>query len=139
MNFIQIILSALKGKREEKQEILIIDNRFHSLEFMKNALCRSYKVLIAQDNDEAISRATLYKPSMIILNCRLYKETTLDLCTLFRKFYEIKDIPILIIAAKEDNSQIAEFYTHKIEGFLIEPYSKKELLNLIRTTFLDRR
>lgn len=138
MNLVEKILSVIKGNKEEKKEILIIDNRFHSLEFLKNALCQRYKILIAQDKDEGISRARLYRPSMIIMNSKLNKDSTLDLCALFRKFYEIKNVPILMITAKGDDSKIAEFYTYKIEGFLIEPFSKGELLNQVRTIFLDR-
>ncbi|MDE2232311.1 MAG: response regulator [Candidatus Omnitrophica bacterium] len=133
------ILSFIKGDKNEKQEILLIDHRFQSLEFLKNALCRRYKVLIAQDKEEAISRARLYKPSMIILNCRLHKEATLDLCASFRKFYEIKNVPILIIAQEAETGKIAEFYTHEIDGVLMEPFTRKELLRQIQAAFLDRR
>jgi DNA-binding response OmpR family regulator len=121
------------------KEILIIDNRFKSLEFLKNALCRRYKILIAQDRDEGLIRARLYTPSLIILNCMLYKETTLNLCAALREFYETKNIPILVIAEKGNDSRIAEFYAYKIDGILVEPFSKKVILNQVETAFLDRK
>ena len=132
-------VSIIKGDQSKKQEILIIDNRFHSLEFLKNALCRQYRVLIAQDKDEGFCKARLYTPSMIILNIRLNKEETLSLCVALRKLHETKDIPILMIAEKGSDSNITEFYIHKIEGFLIEPFSKREILSQVQTALLERK
>ncbi|MDE2028278.1 MAG: response regulator [Candidatus Omnitrophica bacterium] len=139
MSFIEKILSVVRGKKEEKKGILVIDNRFLSLEFLKNVLCRRYEVLIAQDKEEGLSKALFQKPNLIILNSKLKKERTLDLCRGLRIPDETKNIPILIIAEKGDDSKVAEFYVHKIEGFLMEPFSKRELLNQVRAIFLDRR
>jgi response regulator RpfG family c-di-GMP phosphodiesterase len=139
MNFIEGILSVINRHKKEKQEILVIDNRFQSLEFLKNTLCRHYKVLIAQDKEEGLTRARLNTPALIILNCKLYKESTLDVCALLRKFYETQKIPVVMIAEKGSEPKISEFYAYKIDGFLKEPFSKKMILNQIQTAFLDRR
>lgn len=139
MNFIEKILSIIKVTKKEKREILLIDSRFQSLEFLKNILCRKYKVLIAQDKDEGLTKARLYTPSLIILNTRLYKEGTLDLCAALRKFYETKNIPILMIAEKADDATIAEFQKHKIEGFLVEPISKQEIIVEVKVALNPRR
>lgn len=106
---------------------------------MKNTLCRKYKVLIAQDKDEGLAKARLYKPALIILNTRLYKEGTLDLCAALRTIYETKNIPILMIAGKADDSTIEEFQKHKIEGFLVEPISKQEILVEVKVALNPRK
>lgn len=129
----------IKATKKEKQEILLVDSRFQSLEFLKNTLCRKYRVLIAQDKDEGLTRARLYTPSLIILNSRLYKTGTLDLCAALRNFYETKDIPILMITEKADDRTIAEFQKHKIEGFLVEPISKQEIIVEVKTALNPRK
>jgi len=137
LRVINYIMSIIKV-RKEKKEVLIIENRFQSLEFMKNALCHRYRSLIAQDKEEGLTKARLYTPSLIILNIRLYKEGTLSLCAALRSFYETRNIPILMIADKADDSSIKEFDKYKIEGFLIEPFSKQEILVEVKLALLRR-
>ena len=134
----QRILSTLNGLKKKKQQILVIENRFKTLEFFKNTLSKQYDLLIAQDKEEGLNRARINKPAMIILNNKLHKEGTLSLCADLREIHETKNIPILMIAERADDSTIKEFYEHKIEGFLIEPFVKQEILVEIKLAFNKR-
>ena len=133
----KIFIRTIRKIPEKK--ILIIENRFHSLEFLNRVLSGKYIVLIAQDKDEGLNKAQSDKPDLIILNSKLNKERTLRLFVSLRNIDEMKNTPVLIIAEKEDDSNVAEFYVQKIEGFIFEPYSKKEILGQIQLAFNDRK
>lgn len=133
----RIFITTIKKTPDKK--VLFIENRFHSLEFLNRVLSGKYIVLIAQDKYEALNKARSDKPDLIILNSKLNKERTLKLCVALRNTDEMKSTPILMVAEKGDDSNVAEFYAQKIEGFIFEPYSKKEILNQIQTAFLDRK
>ena len=133
----KIFIKTIRKTPEKK--VLIIENRFHSLEFLNRVLSGKYLVLIAQDKDEALNRARADKPDLIILNSRLNKERTLKLCISLRNIDETKDTPILMIAEKGDDSNITEFYAQKIESYIFEPFTKKDILNQLQVALNPRK
>ena len=138
LEIVRKIFNTAIRKAPDKR-ILIIENRFHSLEFLNRVLSGKYIVLVAQDKDEAINKARSDKPDLIILNSKLNKERTLKLCISLRNCDETKNTPILIVAEKGDDSNIAEFYAQKIETYILEPFTKKEILDQVQVAFNDRK
>ena len=110
-----------------KRKILIIESRQENTQFLNRILSHKYIILTAQDKKESLKKARSLRPDLIILNSKLFKESTLDLCISLRSFVETSNIPILMVAKKNDTSNVAEFYAKRVEGYLIEPFSKQDI------------
>jgi len=86
-----------------------------------------------------LSVSSSEKCELIILNSKLNKERTVQLCASLRSLNETKNTPILIIAEKGDDSHVTEFYSQKIEGYFMEPFTAKEILNQVEVALNPRK
>ncbi len=125
----------MRANKTTRKKILIIENRFQSLEFLKRVLSSRYSILIAEDKNEGFNKAQSDNPDLIILNCKLYKERTLNLCAALKNGDKTKHIPLLMIAEKNDDSNVAEFYAQRVDGYLIKPFSGRDFLRQIQLVF----
>ena len=138
-NIVNKILAILKGESSDKKRILIIESRNQALEYINKALNASYELITAQNQIESLNYAKTEKFDLIVLNSKLNKERTLQLCASLRNLEESKHIPILIIAEKGDDAHVTDFYSQRIEGYFMEPFTTKEILNQVQVALNPRK
>ena len=78
------------------KRILIADDEPDILEIISYNLTREgYIVQTAKDGDEALSKAKVFRPELIILDIMMPKKTGIELCTLLRQQPAFRDTLII--------------------------------------------
>jgi DNA-binding response OmpR family regulator len=119
------------------ETVLIIEDDLTMLRGLKdNFAYAGYNVLTAADGETGLNAALDAKPDLIILDIMLPNINGYEICRLIRK--EKLDIPIIMLTAKGEESDIILGLNLGADDYVTKPFSIKELL--ARTdAFLRRR
>ena len=119
------------------ETVLIIEDDSSMLRGLKdNFEYAGYNVLTAADGESGLNAALDAKPDLIILDIMLPKINGYEICRLIRK--ENLDIPIIMLTAKGEESDIILGLNLGADDYVTKPFSIKELLARA-AAFLRRR
>src|SRR5712675_3127106 len=89
-----------KGKK-----ILIADDEPDILEIIQYNLTKEgYEVITAKDGDEAIGKAKIVRPDLIILDIMMPKKNGVEVCEVLRSQPSFKNSLIIFLTAVNDES-----------------------------------
>lgn len=95
-----------------------------------------YTVLTAADGEEGLCVALDARPDLVLLDIMLPKINGYEICRLLRK--EKLDMPILMLTAKGEESDIVLGLNLGADDYITKPFSIRELLARV-SAFLRRR
>jgi DNA-binding response OmpR family regulator len=109
------------------ETVLIIEDDSSMLRGLKdNFEYAGYSVLTASDGEAGLNAALDAKPDLIILDIMLPKINGYETCRLIRK--EKLDMPIIMLTAKGEESDIILGLNLGADDYVTKPFSIKELL-----------
>ena len=119
------------------ETILIVEDDATMLRGLKdNFEFEGYCVTTADDGEKGLEAALSIKPDLIVLDIMLPKINGYEICRLIRK--EGKDVPIIMLTAKGQESDIVLGLNLGADDYMTKPFSIKELLARANA-FLRRR
>ena len=82
------------------KRILVVDDELDMRTFITTLLeTKGYKPLSAEDGIEGLETARQTKPSLIILDIMMPKESGIDMYRELKNSPELKDIPVIVLSA----------------------------------------
>ena len=122
-----------------KERILIVDDEKDILELVKfNLTKEGYKTMFAKTGEKALDIVKNYRIDLIILDLMLPGIDGLDVTRIIRNDPEIQDVPIVMLTAKGDESDIVTGLELGANDYISKPFSPKELIARIRNIFRIR-
>lgn len=119
--------STKKGRRPVN--ILCIDDHPETLEFLASVLeTEGFSVITAQSGKEGIEKSVLYKPDLIILDLMMPDIDGFEITQIVKNNPSTKDIPILILTAKDLTVEDKLRLAGKVENYLQKSHFTKEHL-----------
>jgi two-component system alkaline phosphatase synthesis response regulator PhoP len=130
-----------------KGTVLIVDDEEDIQELVKLSLQREgYEVLTVATGDNALVVARSRQPSLIILDLLLPGLAGLDVCKILKADPKTQAIPIIILSAKSEESDIVAGLELGADDYITKPFSAKVLVARVRRALrkeaeqsLDRR
>jgi len=117
----------------EKKRILIADDDEVVLTSLKKLLVMSnFEVYATTNSKEVSSIVKSFKPDLILLDLLLPDLGGLEICDILNKDEETQGIPIIILSAVGDYTDIRKAYTLGVIGNITKPYEFLRLLNEIQ-------
>jgi two-component system alkaline phosphatase synthesis response regulator PhoP len=118
------------------RKVLIADDEPDILEILKYNLQREgYQVMTAKDGDEAIDKAKMFHPDLIVLDIMMPKKTGVEVCEILRLLPAFKNTLILFLTALSDeNTQIRGLETGA-DDYISKPISPKVFLSKVHSLF----
>lgn len=119
-----------------KKRILIADDEPDILEIISYNLTKEgYEVYTAKDGNEAIDRAKILNPELIILDIMMPKKTGIEVCNILRSQSLFQETLIIFLTALSDeNSQIKGLETGA-DDYVSKPISPKVLISRVNALF----
>jgi len=117
----------------EQKKVLIVDDDIDMVEAMKITLsAKNYQVETAFSPEEGFQKAKEEKPDLIILDLMMPKVSGFDVIHTLRNHPKAKDIPILILTAKELTAEDKKMLRGEFERIIQKAkFSKRDLLHEI--------
>lgn len=91
-----------------------------------------YQVFPCDNGDDAIRIAKEEKPNLILLDVRMPRKTGYEACTAIKAEAELKDIPIVFLSAKGQESEVKAGMSVGAVDYILKPFAPDRLLREIR-------
>ncbi|RUL89631.1 winged helix-turn-helix domain-containing protein [Tautonia sociabilis] len=119
--------------------ILIVEDERHLAETLAMNLRREgYEVLTAWDGQDGLRQAQLRLPDLIVLDLMLPVKPGLEVCRELRSGPRTREIPILMVTAKSEESDQLIGLAVGADDYITKPYSIKVLVGKIKAVLRRR-
>jgi two-component system alkaline phosphatase synthesis response regulator PhoP len=120
----------------KRKRILIADDEPDILEIVQyNLEKEGYEVFTAKDGDDALTKARLQKPDLIILDIMMPKRTGVEVCEILRSQPAFKDTLIIFLTAMNDESSHIKGLETGGDDYVTKPISPKVLISRVNALF----
>ncbi len=116
-------------------KILIVDDEPVNIQVLaNNLLLENYALAEASCGKEALALLDRgYKPDLILLDLMMPRMTGYEVCEKIRERYTAIEVPIVMLTAKNQVSDLVQGFNAGANDFLTKPFVKNELLARIKT------
>lgn len=119
-----------------KENILVVEDEEDILELVTYNLTKEgYTVTGLTAGDQAYPTAKNILPDLIVLDLMLPGMDGLDICKMIRKDSKTEHIPIIMLTAKSEESDIITGLELGADDYITKPFSPKVLIARIRSLF----
>ncbi len=128
--------TASDFESKELFKIMIVDDEPVNLQVLINHLSlQNYAITQASSGPEALAllQENALKPDLILLDVMMPEMTGYEVCQKIREHFPATVLPILMLTAKNQTTDIVEGLNVGANDYLTKPVSKQELLARIKT------
>jgi two-component system phosphate regulon response regulator PhoB len=132
--------SNRSGTLMARETILIVDDEEDIIELIKyNLKTEGYVILTAGTGEQAIKTARQSLPDLIVLDLMLPGIDGLEVTRYLKKNDQTADIPIVMVTAKGEESDVVTGLELGANDYISKPFSPRELVARIRAILRRRR
>ena len=124
------------GMEDTTKKILVADDEPDILEIISyNLRKEGYEVFTASDGNEALDKARLHHPDLIILDIMMPKKTGVEVCQILRTQPEFTQTLIIFLTALSDEAVQIKGLESGADDYLTNPVSPKVLISRVNAIF----
>lgn len=91
-----------------------------------------HEVITTSNGEEALRQASQLIPDIIIMDVRMPKMTGYDACRAMKADIMLKDIPVVFLSAKGQDSEIQTGLDVGAEDYLLKPFAPDQLAERVK-------
>ncbi len=91
-----------------------------------------YEVFAATNGEEAVEMASKVNPDLILMDVRMPRMTGYEACRAMKQTPSLKDIPVVFLSAKGQESEIKQGMDAGAEEYLLKPFAPDQLTARIK-------
>ena len=115
------------------EKILVVDDEENIAELISyNLTSNGYKVIIANNGNDAVKLAVEEKPNLILLDLMIPGKDGYDVCKDIRSNSEIRNTPIIMLTAKSEELDKILGLELGADDYITKPFSVRELLARVK-------
>ena len=115
------------------KKILLVDDEEGFLSVIKEALeIRGFDIVTAKSAIEAGLELSSKKPDLILMDIKMPGIDGLQACTAIKKNPDTANIPIMVVSAISDESQVKKAHKMGIIDYFVKPVDIEKLVNRIK-------
>ena len=119
--------------------VLVVDDDKHAIEILYRLLQREgFEVLRAQSGKEALAVVAAQDVDVILLDVMMPEMDGFEVCTALRHEERTRDIPVLLLTAKDDTETRVLGMKLGVSEFLTKPINKRDLFARVRAQIHQR-
>lgn len=122
------------------RKILIVEDNQDSRELVVKILKNNgYEMIEAADGEEALEKATNYKPHLILMDISIPKIDGYEVTKILKDQDEFKHIPIVALTAHAMKGDRENFISFGFEGYISKPINIHDLPIQVRSYLKGKR
>lgn len=122
-----------------KETILIVEDDENIQQLVGYNLAKAgFQVLYAENGEQALASVKRELPDLMVLDIMLPSLNGLDVCKILRKDPQTKTLPIIMLTAKGEESDVTAGLDLGADDYITKPFSPKILVSRIRATLRRR-
>ena len=91
-----------------------------------------FAVVQASNGAEAVERALAERPDLILMDVRMPKMTGYEACKQMKQMPEVRDIPVVFLSAKGQETEIQTGLEAGAEEYILKPFAPDELVKQVQ-------
>jgi len=91
-----------------------------------------YEILLANDGADALRKASLSRPDVLILDIMMPEINGYDVCRMIKSNPELRDIHIIMLTAKGQASEHERGKEAGADEYVVKPFSPVDILTRIK-------
>ena len=91
-----------------------------------------HEVAAASNGEEAVQLAPKEKPDLILMDVRMPRMTGYDACRVMKADPNLRDIPVVFLSAKGQESEIQTGLDVGAEEYLLKPFAPDQLTERVK-------
>ncbi len=129
------LLEKVSKNAKASYQILVVDDESVNRMVLKNHLTNQpYEVTMAEDGVQALELIDSGKHfDLVLLDVMMPKMSGYEVCQILREKYLASELPIIMITAKNQVSDLVTGLSTGANDYIVKPFSKQELLARIKT------
>jgi CheY-like chemotaxis protein len=114
-------------------KILVVDDDVAVTQLLKILLSmEGHQPTTVNDSHEALEMADQLRPDLITLDLMMPGLTGFELCQLLHNDPRFKNIPVLIISARDETESMHQAYRAGASGYITKPFGVETLIQKIK-------
>ena len=123
-----------------KKNVVVVEDEEDILELLKFHLSREgFAVTAAASGEEAVKAITRKVPDLVLLDLMLPGLDGLEVCRILKKDPKTAGVPIVMVTAKGEESDIVAGLELGADDYIAKPFSIKVLIARVRAVLRRRR
>ena len=90
-----------------------------------------FEVVLTRNGEEAVERASVEKPDLILLDVRMPKMSGYEACRRLKEDPSTSDIPIVFLSAKGQEREIEEGFDSGALEYIVKPFAPDDLADQV--------
>jgi signal transduction histidine kinase/CheY-like chemotaxis protein/class 3 adenylate cyclase len=128
---------ATEIKAHGRYKILVVDDEPVNRKVLENQLKNDdYEVVVVEDGPAALQYMRETKPDLVLLDLMMPRMSGLEVLSEIRKQHLVTDLPVIILTAKNQASDLVSCFSLGANDFLLKPFTQSELLARMRNHLL---
>jgi DNA-binding response OmpR family regulator len=91
-----------------------------------------YEVFPATNGEEAVALASQVHPDLILMDVRMPRMTGYEACKALKSNTDLRDIPVVFLSAKGQESEIQQGLEAGAEDYLLKPFAPDQLTSRVK-------
>ena len=92
-----------------------------------------YEIFAASNGEEAVEMAPKVNPDLILMDVRMPRMTGYEACKAMKANPDLKDIPVVFLSAKGQESEIQQGLEAGAEDYLLKPFAPDKLTESVKS------
>jgi two-component system alkaline phosphatase synthesis response regulator PhoP len=123
-----------KSSESKSSRILIVDDNQQNCELLDAYLAdEGYQIEMVYDGQQTLDAVARQQPDLILLDIMMPRLSGYEVCHRLKSSEETRTIPILMITALAEMSDIEKGIDAGADDFLTKPINKLELITRVRS------
>ncbi|HQH12558.1 MAG TPA: response regulator [Candidatus Sumerlaeota bacterium] len=118
-----------------QRRILAVDDNEETLDLISMTLSENFDVVTLKEPMEIYELINLFEPDLLILDIMMPKITGFQILDLLQKNPAYKDLPVIILSAKDTSREIKYGYKLGASLYLTKPFVPERLLRNVELLF----
>jgi len=99
----------------------------------------NYEVVAASDGEEAVNLAIKEMPNLILMDVRMPRMTGYEACAAIKLEEKLKDIPVIFLSAKGQDTEIQAGLQAGAVEYLLKPFAPDQLTARIQAILAQQK
>lgn len=118
------------------RKVLIADDEPDIIEILKYNLDKEgYQVITAKDGNEALDKARLTNPDLIVLDMMMPRKNGMEVCEILRTQPQFKDTLIMFLTALSDEATQLKGFSTGADDYVSKPVSPSIFVSKVKALF----
>jgi CheY-like chemotaxis protein len=91
-----------------------------------------YEVFAAANGEEAVEMAPTVNPDLILMDVRMPRMTGYEACKVIKANPDLKDIPVVFLTARGQETEIQQGLDAGAEEYLLKPFAPDQLTTRVK-------